>query len=143
QARLPHAGRAASRRPGLLGVLGRPHLDKRVHVVVAASFVAVAARMSLVQFLGIYFVHRAGLDITMVGLGFLCESLARGLLAPVFGALSDRLGRRVLLIGASLCTALILPAFLLVSSPATLIIWSLALGCVGAINIPVSSALLL
>jgi MFS family permease len=110
---------------------------------VAASFVAVAARMSLVQFLGIYFVHRAGLDITMVGLGFLCESLARGLLAPVFGAMSDRLGRRVLLIGASLCTALILPGFLLVSSPATLLIWSLALGAVGAINIPVSSALLL
>ncbi|HEY3077628.1 MAG TPA: MFS transporter, partial [Burkholderiales bacterium] len=99
--------------------------------------------MSLVQFLGIYFVHRAGIDITVVGLAFLCESLARGLLAPVFGALSDRLGRRVLLIAASLCTALILPAFLLVTGPATLLAWSLALGTVGAINIPVSSALLL
>jgi len=110
---------------------------------VAASFVAVAARMSLVQFLGIYFVHRAGIDITMVGLAFLCESLARGLLAPVFGALSDRLGRRVLLIASSLCTALILPAFLLITGPASLLIWSLALGTVGAINIPVSSALLL
>jgi MFS family permease len=110
---------------------------------VAASFVAVAARMSLVQFLGIYFVHRAGIDITVVGLAFLCESLARGLLAPVCGALSDRLGRRALLIAASLCTALILPAFLLVTGPATLLAWSLALGTVGAINIPVSSALLL
>jgi len=110
---------------------------------VTASFVAVAARMSLVQFLGIYFVHRAGIDITMVGLAFLCESLARGLLAPVFGALSDRLGRRVLLIASSLCTALILPAFLLITGPASLLIWSLALGTVGAINIPVSSALLL
>ena len=109
----------------------------------AASFVAVAARMSLVQFLGIYFVHRAGIDITMVGLAFLCESLARGLLAPVFGALSDRLGRRVLLIASSLCTALILPAFLLITGPASLLVWSLALGTVGAINIPVSSALLL
>jgi MFS family permease len=110
---------------------------------VAASFVAVAARMSLVQFLGIYFVHRAGIDITMVGLGFLCESVVRGLLAPVFGALSDRVGRRVLLIAASLCTALILPAFLLITGPGTLLAWSLALGAVGAINIPVSSALLL
>jgi MFS family permease len=112
-------------------------------VVVAASFVAVAARMSLVQFLGIYFVHRAGIDITTVGLAFLAESLARGLLAPFFGALSDRVGRRVLLIGSSTLTAAILPAFLLVEGPASLFAWSLALGAVGAINIPVSSALLL
>ena len=112
-------------------------------MVVAASFIAIAARMSLVQFIGIYFVHRAGIDVATVGLAFLCESGARGLLAPMFGALSDRVGRRVLLIGSSLCTALILPAFLLVREPATLIAWSLALGVVGAINIPVSTALLL
>jgi MFS family permease len=112
-------------------------------VVVAASFVAVAARMSLVQFLGIYFVHRAGIDVATVGLAFLCENLARGLLAPMFGALSDRVGRRALLIGSSACTAAVLPAFLLVSGPGSLIAWSLALGTVGAINIPVSSALLL
>ena len=112
-------------------------------MVVAASFIAVAARMSLIQFLGIYFVHRAGIDVTMVGLGFLCESVVRGLLAPMFGALSDRVGRRLLLIAASLCTAVILPAFLLVSGPASLLAWSFALGTVGAINIPVSSALLL
>ncbi|HYR35378.1 MAG TPA: MFS transporter [Burkholderiales bacterium] len=112
-------------------------------MVVAASFLAVAARMSLVQFLGIYFVHRAGIDVTTVGVAFLCESLARGLLAPMFGALSDRVGRRVLLIGSSLCTAVILPSFLAITGTATLLIWSLALGVVGAINIPVSSALLL
>ena len=112
-------------------------------MVVAASFVAVAARMSLVQFLGIYFVHRAGIDVTTVGLAFLAENLARGLLSPVFGALSDRVGRRTLLIGSSTLTAAILPAFLLVQGPASLFGWSLALGTVGAINIPVSSALLL
>ena len=112
-------------------------------MVIAASFVAVAARMSLVQFLGIYFVHRAGIDVTTVGLAFLAENLARGLLAPLFGAVSDRIGRRALLIGSSTLTAAILPAFLLVDGPAALFAWSLALGTVGAINIPVSSALLL
>jgi len=112
-------------------------------VVVAASFIAVAARMSLVQFLGIYFVHRAGIDVTTVGLAFFCESAARGLAAPFFGALSDRRGRRPLLIGSSLVTALVLPAFLLVHDPLALFAWSLALGTAGAINIPVSTALLL
>ena len=109
----------------------------------AASFIAVAARMSLVQFLGIYFVHRAGIDVTTVGLAFLCENVARGLAAPAFGALSDRVGRRPLLIASSLATALVLPAFLLVHDPIALFAWSLALGTAGAINIPVSSALLL
>ena len=112
-------------------------------MVVGANFIAIAARMSLVQFLGIYFVHRAGIDVTMVGLGFLCESLARGLLAPLFGALSDRIGRRALLLAAALATAVVLPCFLLVTGPASLLLWSLALGTTGAVNMPVASALLL
>ena len=99
--------------------------------------------MSLVQFLGIYFVHRAGIAVTTVGIAFLCESLARGLAAPMFGALSDRWGRRPLLLASSLCTAVILPAFLLVRDPASLLLWSAVLGLAGAVNIPVSSALLL
>ena len=118
-------------------------LDRRIRVVVAANFIAVAARMSLVTFLGIYFVQRAGIDVTTVGLAFLCENLARGLLAPMFGALSDRIGRRALLLGSALLTAAVLPCFLLVTSPLTLILWSLALGTTGAINMPVASALLL
>src|SRR5207253_3790328 len=106
QARLAHPGRATPRRTRLLGLLA---LDRRIAVVVSANFLAIAARMSLVQFLGIYFVHRAGIDVTTVGLAFLCENLARGLLAPMFGALSDRIGRRVLLLTAALSTAVVLP----------------------------------
>ena len=109
----------------------------------AANFLAIAARMSLVQFLGIYFVHRAGIDVASVGVAFLAESMARGLLAPFFGALSDRVGRRALLLGAALATAIVLPCFLLVRDPATLILWSLLLGTTGAVNMPVASALLL
>jgi len=99
--------------------------------------------MSLVTFLGIYFVQRAHIDVATVGVAFLCENLARGLLAPMFGALSDRIGRRALLLASALSTALVLPCFLLVTSPLTLVLWSLALGTTGAINMPVASALLL
>ena len=111
--------------------------------MVGANFLAIAARMSLVQFLGIYYSHRVGLDIALIGFGFLCESLARGLLAPMFGALSDRIGRRALLLFSALATAVILPGFLLVDGPAALLIWSIALGTTGAINMPVASSLLL
>jgi MFS family permease len=112
-------------------------------VVVAANFIAVAARMSLVTFLGIYFVHKAGIDLATVGVAFLCENVLRGVLAPMFGALSDRIGRRLLLVASALCTALVLPCFLLVGGPLSLLAWSLALGVTGAVNMPVASALLL
>lgn len=111
--------------------------------MVAANFVAIAARMSLVTFLGIYFVQKAGIDVATVGVAFLCENLARGLLAPMFGAWSDRIGRRALLLTSAIATAVVLPCFLLVTNPISLIAWSIALGTTGAINMPVAGALLL
>src|SRR5262245_34404275 len=99
--------------------------------------------MSLVTFLGIYFVRQAGIDLRVVGIAFLLENLSRGLLAPLFGAWSDRVGRKPLLLVSALGTAVILPCFLLVQGPASLFAWSLALGATGAINMPVAGALLL
>jgi len=98
--------------------------------------------MSLVTFLGIYFVNRLKMDVAAVGIAFLCESMMRGLAAPAFGALSDRIGRRALLVGAAVGTALVLPCFLLVQGPASLLVWSLAMGITGAANMPVATALL-
>ncbi len=109
----------------------------------AANFIAVAARMSLVTFLGIWFVKKAGIDLATVGVAFLCEHLLRGLAAPLFGALSDRIGRRSLLIASAALTAGVLPCFLLVEGPASLFAWSLALGLAGSVNMPVANALLL
>ena len=99
--------------------------------------------MSLVTFLGIYFVREAGIDLAAVGLAYLCENVTRGALAPMFGAISDRIGRRPLLLASYMATGVVLPCFLLVGGPASLIVWSLALGAAGAVSIPVSSALLL
>ena len=118
-------------------------MDSRIKVVLAANFIAVAARMSLVTFLGIWFVREAGISLATVGLAFLCEFVLRGAVAPLFGGLSDRVGRRPLLVFSSAATAAVLPSFLLVEGPLSLFAWSLAMGLTGAINMPVSSALLL
>jgi MFS family permease len=118
-------------------------LNTKITTVVAANFVAVAARMSLVTFLGIYFVREAGIALATVGAAFLCENLLRGLAAPVFGAWSDRISRRPLLIASAATTAVVLPCFLLVEGPASLFAWSLALGLTGAVNMPVATAQLL
>ncbi|HYG53896.1 MAG TPA: MFS transporter [Burkholderiales bacterium] len=112
-------------------------------MVLAANFIAIAARMSLVTFLGIWFVREARIDLATVGVAFLVEHVLRGAASPMFGALSDRIGRRSLLIGAALASAVVLPCFLLVNGPATLMIWSVAMGLCGAINMPVGTALLL
>lgn len=111
--------------------------------MLAANFLSVAARMSLVTFLGIYFVREAGIALATVGVAFLCENVLRGLAAPMFGALSDRIGRRPLLLAASLATAAVLPCFLLVEGPVSLFAWSAAMGLSGAVKMPVGSALLL
>jgi DHA1 family tetracycline resistance protein-like MFS transporter len=118
-------------------------VDRRIRVVLAANFIAVAARMSLVTFLGIWFVREAHIPLATVGLAFLCEFLLRGAVAPLFGGLSDRIGRRALLVASSAATAAVLPSFLLVEGPLSLFAWSLAMGLTGAVNMPVSSALLL
>jgi DHA1 family tetracycline resistance protein-like MFS transporter len=99
--------------------------------------------MSLVTFLGIWFVREARIDLATVGVAFLVEHLLRGIAAPMFGALSDRIGRRPLLIAAALGSAVVLPCFLLVSGPASLFAWSVAMGICGAVNMPVANALLL
>jgi MFS family permease len=99
--------------------------------------------MSLVTFLGIYFVHQAGIELATVGLAFLCENLLRGVLAPMFGAWSDRVGRRPLLLAASLGTAAVLPCFLLVGGPISLFAWSMGMGITSAVKMPVGTALLL
>ena len=123
--------------------MGFLEFDPRIRVVVAANFLLVAGRMSVVTFLGIYFVREARLSLATVGAALLCENLLRGLLAPVFGALSDRIGRRRLLLASALISAAVLPCFLLVSGPGSLFAWSLCMGIAGAVNLPVASALLL
>jgi MFS family permease len=99
--------------------------------------------MGVVTFLGIYFVRVAGIDLAVVGAAFLLENALRGAAAPFFGALSDRIGRRALLVPAAAVTAAALPCFLLVEGPASLLAWSAAIGLAGAVNMPVASALLL
>ncbi len=116
--------------------------DRRIAVVVGGNFVAVAARMSLVTFLGIYFVREVGIPVAFVGVAFLVENAMRGFFSPLFGALSDRVGRRAPLLAGLAGNALVLPCFLLVEGPVSLVAWSLALGLAGAVQMPAGGALL-
>lgn len=126
--------------PYRAGIAG---LDRRVLWVVSGTFLAVAARMSLITFLAIYFSRNVGLPLAVVGLGFVAENVGRGVFAPLAGALSDRIGRRLPLLVGVAGLMVVLPLFLVVHTPLQLIVWSLALGMFGAIQQPTSNALLL
>jgi MFS family permease len=117
--------------------------DRRIGVVVAGGLIGVASRMSVATFLSIYFVREAGLGVALVGAAILVEHAVRGLLAPLFGALSDRIGRRPILICAVVATGFIMPSFLWVAGPVSLLTWSVAMGIAGAAQFPVGGALLI
>lgn len=124
-------------RDGLRGI------DRRVHFVVAMTLVSVAARMSLYTFLGIFFTRELHLSFTLVGAAYLLENLGRGLVAPLAGALSDRVGRRPVLIASALASAFVLPGFLLVRDAPTLLAWGALLGIAQSGMWPATAALLM
>lgn len=124
-------------RDGLVGI------DRRAYLVVTVTLLAVAARMSVYTFLGIYFTRELGFSLQLVGIGLLLENVMRGVIGPIAGALSDRVGRRVVIMGAASLTGSILPLFLLVQTPLALLLWSAALGIAQGGSWPATSALLL
>jgi MFS family permease len=147
---LSSAGRKLTSRPSACGnrpptalFASFPQFDPRVWVIVSGGVIGVAARMSTMTFLSIYFVREVGLSTAFVGMAFLIENLARGLFAPFVGALSDRIGRRAILIAGVIVTGVALPGFLWVDSPATLIAWSLAMGIASAAQWSTGSAMLI
>lgn len=122
---------------------GLDGLDRRVFWIVAAFFLSVAARMSLVTFLGIYFNEERGIAIKTVGLAFLVENACAALAGPFGGALSDRLGRKPVILAGMGALTLAIPTFLLVDSAGGLFLWSVVVGTSSGIFRPASIALLL
>lgn len=122
---------------------GLSALDGRARRVVLGSFLFVAARMSVMTFLGVYLHEARGIDLALVGVAFLVENVCRGLAGPFAGALSDRIGRKPVLLGSVLATGLLVPGFLLVRDPASLFAWSVALGLAQGPYFPTVGALLL
>lgn len=118
-------------------------LDPRAWLAVSMTLVSVAARMSLYTFLGLYFTRTLGLSLPLVGLAYLTENLVRGLVAPLMGAWSDRVGRRPVLVLCAFASALAIPAFLLVTDARSLFVWAGVAGAAQAGLWPTTAALLL
>lgn len=137
------SGRASRRRVVRAYAVSIAALDRRIFAVALAFFLYIGARTSVLTFLAIYLVTERSMAASIVGLGVLAESVTRAAVGPIVGALSDRIGRRALLIASAAANALVMPAFLLVADPWSLVAWSLVVGVVTAPLFPVGTALLL
>ena len=126
-----------SYRDGLRGV------DRRVYLVVAMTLLSVGSRMAVYTFLGIYFPRELGLSLKLVGVAYLLENVLRGIVAPLAGAVSDRVGRPPVIAASAIASALVLPMFLLVRDGWTLLLWGATLGIAQAGMWPATSALLM
>lgn len=118
-------------------------LDPRARRLVGAGVLFIAARMSVMTFIGVYMHEQKGIDLALVGVAFLVENLCRGLVAPFAGALSDRIGRRPVLLGSVFSMVLLMPLFLLVEDAAALFAWSVLVGLAQGPYFPAAGALLL
>lgn len=118
-------------------------LDRRALAVPVLFLLYVGAITGVSTFLSIFLVRDQGMSAALVGVGVLAQSLARAVLAPFVGALSDRYGRRALLIGSAVLSGVVTPGFLLVNDFGTLMVWSIAVGLVQGPFFPVGISLLL
>ncbi|MCA1813318.1 MAG: MFS transporter, partial [Halobacteriales archaeon] len=122
---------------------GLSGLDRRVALVGASSFLFLGARMGLLTFLGVYLTTRVGLALPVVGGAFLLENIVRAGVAPLGGALSDRIGRKRVMAGSALASMAVMPCFLLVRDAPGLFAWSALAGLAQGAYFPSATALLL
>lgn len=91
----------------------------------------------------IFLVQERDIPLAALGLAYGVEFLVRALVGPVAGTLSDRYGRKPLMVVGLVATSLLLPAFLLVQTPAQLLVVSVLNGLLAVHSLygPSASAL--
>ena len=91
-------------------------------VLTAGILLLGVARGAVAPFQTLFLVEERGLPLVLLGLGYGLEFLVRALVGPVAGALSDRHGRKPLMVTGLAATSVLLPAFLLVRTPAEFLV---------------------
>jgi MFS family permease len=89
------------------------------------------------SFVAIFLVRERGLDPALVGIALTLSSFVRAGVSPPVGALSDRHGRRALLLASTISSAVCAPGFLFIHDPVTLFAWHILFGLTAAPFFPV------
>ncbi len=114
---------------------GSPHWRRNLAVCVAGSFTTIVGMTLLLPFLPLYVEHLGVRDHAAIvqwsGACFGATFFSAGLVAPLWGHLADRYGRKLMLIRASLGMAVAMSLMGLVGSVGQLFVLRLAIGLLG------------
>ena len=115
-------------------------LDKKIFTTLFFSILAAVMGVGIVVPLLPVYAHDLGASGVYIGLIFGAFSLSRTFLLPYFGRLSDRKGRKPLIVAGLFAYALVSIAFILSSTVETLIALRFLQGIASAMIMPVSLA---
>ena len=115
-------------------------LDKKIFTTLFFSILAAVMGVGIVVPLLPVYAHDLGASGVYIGLIFGAFSLSRTFLLPYFGRVSDRKGRKPLIVTGLFAYALVSIAFILSSTVETLIALRFLQGIASAMIMPVSLA---
>lgn len=112
-------------------------------IITSGTFLMGLGRGMVAPFLVLYLVQQQHLALSVVGLGIAAEFVVRAFVGPVAGGISDRFGRKPVMLAGLLGTSILLPSYLLVRNAPTFLVISVLNGMIAAHSLygPASSAL--
>ena len=136
---------AWSRALELYGVNDAKAFGRTAWLLTLGTLIMGTSRGAVAPYLVLFLVAERGIPLSVIGLGIAVEFVVRALVGPVAGGVSDRVGRRPLMLAGLVSTAIILPSYLLVETTSAFMMLSVANGLFAAHSLygPVSSALVM
>lgn len=134
-----------SRALDIYGVNDAKAYGRTAWLLTLGTLIMGTSRGAVAPYLVLFLVVEQGIPLSVIGIGIAVEFVVRALVGPLAGGLSDRRGRKPLMLVGLFSTALILPSYLFVKTPLAFMALSVVNGLFAAHSLygPASSALLM
>jgi DHA1 family multidrug resistance protein-like MFS transporter len=122
------------------GAWATPHGRRQLFVVAAADFIVWAGGGAIFPYLPVFLQKEAGASLWWIGVIAAAYFIGVFTVSPLAGRLSDRVGRKPLLVGGTLLYGLSTLLFITTTSPALFVLFRLLEGVSVALVVPAGQA---